>query len=72
MLEAKLAGQPIAEPEEVEGAPVIDLMDALKKSVAEARERKAPEKAEAKPRAKRAACARPHGVNEWSNGPLGV
>ena len=58
MLEAKLAGQPIAEPEEVEDAPVIDLMDALKKSVAEAKERKAPEKAEAKPRAKRAASAK--------------
>ena len=59
MLEAKLAGQPIAEPEEIEEAPVIDLMDALKKSVAEAKERKAPEKtAAAKPRAKRAAAAR--------------
>ena len=59
MLEAKLAGQPIAEPEEVEDAPVIDLMDALKKSVAEAKERKAPETtAAAKPRAKRAAAAK--------------
>ena len=59
MLEAKLVGQPIAEPEEIEEAPVIDLMDALKKSVAEAKERKAPEKtAAAKPRAKRAATAR--------------
>jgi DNA end-binding protein Ku len=45
MLEAKLAGQPIAEPEPVEEAPVIDLMDALKKSVAEAKQRKEPEKA---------------------------
>ena len=59
MLQAKLAGQPIAEPEEVEDAPVIDLMDALKKSVAEAKERKAPETtAAAKPRAKRAAAAK--------------
>ena len=59
MLEAKLAGQPIAEPEEVEEAPVIDLMDALKKSVAEAKERKAPATtAAAKPRAKRAAAAK--------------
>jgi DNA end-binding protein Ku len=59
MLEAKLAGQPIAEPEPVEEAPVIDLMDALKKSVAEAKDRKAPEKAEAKPaRAKRAAAGK--------------
>jgi DNA end-binding protein Ku len=55
MLEAKLAGQPIAEPEPVEEAPVIDLMDALKKSVAEAKQHKTPEKATAKPRAKRAA-----------------
>jgi DNA end-binding protein Ku len=59
MLEAKLAGQPIAEPEPVEEAPVIDLMDALKKSVAEAKQRKAPtEKAPAKPRTKRAAAGR--------------
>ena len=42
MLEAKLAGQPIEEPEPVEETPVVDLMDALKKSVAEAKERKAP------------------------------
>ena len=42
MLEAKLAGEPIAEPEPVAEAPVIDLMEALKKSVAEAKERKAP------------------------------
>jgi DNA end-binding protein Ku len=58
MLEAKLAGQPIAEPEPVEEAPVIDLMDALKKSVAEAKQRKAPDKPAAKPRAKRAASSR--------------
>ena len=56
MLEAKLAGQPLAEPEPVEDAPVIDLMEALKKSVAEAKQRKAPlETTSAKPRAKRAA-----------------
>ena len=54
MLEAKLAGQPIAEPEEVEDAPVIDLMEALKKSVAEAKERKAPEKTAAAKRAREA------------------
>ena len=44
LLEAKLAGEPIAEPEPVAEAPVIDLMEALKKSVAEAKERKAPAK----------------------------
>ena len=41
MLETKLDGQPIEEPEPSEDAPVIDLMDALKKSVAEAKQRKA-------------------------------
>ena len=56
MLEAELAGQPIAEPEEIEEAPVIDLMDALKKSVAEAKERKAPE---TQPRQSRAQSAQP-------------
>ena len=56
MLEAKLAGQPLAEPEPVEDAPVIDLMEALKKSVAEAKQRKAP--AEAKAPAKKRAAAK--------------
>ena len=55
MLEAKLDGQPIEEPEEVEKAPVIDLMAALKQSVAEAKKRKEPAEPAAKPRAKRAA-----------------
>ena len=41
LLEAKLAGEPIVEPEPVPEAPVIDLMDALEKSVAEAKERNA-------------------------------
>ena len=54
MLEAKLAGQPIEEPEPVEDAPVIDLMAALKQSVAEAKKRKEPAEP-AKPRARRAA-----------------
>ena len=56
MLEAKLAGQPIAEPEPVEDAPVIDLMEALKQSVAEAKQRKAAAedgKPAAKPRSRR-------------------
>jgi len=35
MLEAKLKGEEIAEPEPVADAPVIDLMEALKRSVAE-------------------------------------
>src|SRR5881227_3527640 len=42
MLEAKLAGQEIARPEPVPETPVIDLMEALKRSVAEAQERKTP------------------------------
>jgi DNA end-binding protein Ku len=40
MLEAKLAGQEIAEPEPVPETPVVDLMEALRRSVAEAQERK--------------------------------
>jgi DNA end-binding protein Ku len=40
MLEAKLSGQEIAKPEPVAETPVVDLMDALKRSVAEAQERK--------------------------------
>ncbi len=53
LLEEKLKGAPTAKPEaeeEVE-APVIDLMDALRKSVADAKKRKAPAE---KPAAKRA------------------
>jgi DNA end-binding protein Ku len=40
MLEAKLAGEEIAQPEPVEEAPVIDLMEALKASVADAQSRR--------------------------------
>jgi DNA end-binding protein Ku len=39
MLEAKLEGQEISRPEPVPEAPVVDLMDALKRSVAEVQER---------------------------------
>jgi DNA end-binding protein Ku len=46
MLEAKLAGQEIAVPEPIATAPVIDLMEALKQSVAQS---KTPAKAEKKP-----------------------
>jgi DNA end-binding protein Ku len=44
MLEAKLAGEEIQKPEPVAEAPVVDLMDALRRSVAEAQEKKAPAK----------------------------
>jgi DNA end-binding protein Ku len=48
MLEAKLKGEEIAKPEPVaEEAPVIDLMDALKKSVAEVSEKKPASRARA-------------------------
>jgi DNA end-binding protein Ku len=47
MLEAKLAGEEIAKPEPVPETPVVDLMEALKRSVAEAQGRQ--------PAAKRAA-----------------
>jgi DNA end-binding protein Ku len=49
MLEAKLDGQEIAKPEPVPEAPVVDLMDALKKSVAEVKDGK--QKASSKTRA---------------------
>jgi len=39
MLEAKLAGEEIATPEPVAEAPVVDLMEALKKSVAASKDR---------------------------------
>ena len=40
MLEAKLDGQEIAKPEPAPEAPVVDLMEALKRSVAEVKDRK--------------------------------
>jgi DNA end-binding protein Ku len=40
MLEAKLSGQEVAKPEPVPETPVVDLMEALKRSVAEAQGRK--------------------------------
>jgi DNA end-binding protein Ku len=62
MLEAKLQGQEIKRPEPVEEAPVIDLMDALKRSVAEVQERAATdgrkERAPAKKPARRKAVAK--------------
>jgi DNA end-binding protein Ku len=56
MLEAKLAGEEIAEPEPVAEAPVVDLMEALRRSVAELQdsdEAPAKKKAAAKPRARK-------------------
>jgi DNA end-binding protein Ku len=44
MLDAKLAGEVIARPEPVAETPVIDLMDALRKSVADAQDRRGAEK----------------------------
>ncbi len=60
MLEAKLRGEPITAPEpEAEPAPVIDLLDALKASVAAAKTKPATEKkSAAKPRARAAASSR--------------
>jgi DNA end-binding protein Ku len=54
MLEAKLAGEEIVAPEQPAPAPVVDLMDALKESVAQAQKQKAPAKKPAA-RKKRAA-----------------
>jgi len=42
MLQAKLAGEEVARPEPVAEAPVVDLMEALRRSVADAKERKPP------------------------------
>jgi DNA end-binding protein Ku len=59
MLEAKLEGQEITRPEPQPEAPVVDLMDALKRSVAEVQERSGADgrkaKAPAKPARRRAA-----------------
>jgi len=60
LLEAKLRGEEIAEPEPIpEKAPVIDLMEALKASVAAAKKKQAPAKAKApaKPRKRPATSA---------------
>ncbi len=57
MLEAKLAGEEIKRPEPAKPAPVIDLMDALKQSVAQADKKKG--KAQKKePAGKKRAAAR--------------
>jgi len=50
MLEAKLAGQEIARPEPVPETPVIDLMEALKRSVEEVKGAKPSRKAKAAPK----------------------
>jgi non-homologous end joining protein Ku len=60
MLEAKLAGQEITAPEPAPEAPVVDLLEALRRSVAESKEKKttkarkgkAAEKAPARSRAR--------------------
>ena len=58
MLEAKLRGEEIAVPEPAEEAPVIDLMEALKASVAAAKKRPDAEKpAGAKSKSRRKARA---------------
>jgi DNA end-binding protein Ku len=56
LLEAKLRGEEIAEPEPVaEPAPAVDLIEALKASVAAAKASSRPKKAEVKPKAARPA-----------------
>jgi DNA end-binding protein Ku len=58
MLEAKLAGEEVARPEPAAPAPVIDLMDALKQSVAQARKEKEPTPNKAAPARKKRAAAK--------------
>jgi DNA end-binding protein Ku len=53
MLEAKLAGEEIVAPEQPEPAKVVDLMEALKESVAQARKDKAAPAAKKKPAARK-------------------
>jgi DNA end-binding protein Ku len=58
LLEAKLSGEPIAEPEPVaEPAPVIDLMEALRASVAAAKEKPEADKKKAPARSRKKARA---------------
>jgi DNA end-binding protein Ku len=52
MLEAKVQGQEVARPEPVPETPVVDLMEALRRSVAEVQDRSAADGGKAKPRAK--------------------
>ena len=60
LLEAKLAGEEIAAaPEPVEDAPVVDLMEALRRSVEEAKSAKADDGAAKKKAAPKKATARP-------------
>jgi DNA end-binding protein Ku len=54
MLEAKLAGEEIARPEPVPETPVVDLMEALRRSVADAQKRKPAESKAARPARSRA------------------
>jgi DNA end-binding protein Ku len=58
MLEAKLAGEEIARPEPIPVAPVVDLMDALRQSLAQAEKRKAPAKGKKQTAARKRASAR--------------
>jgi DNA end-binding protein Ku len=55
MLESKLAGEEITRPEPVTVAPVVDLMEALRQSVAQASTDKAPAKRKKAPAKRRAA-----------------
>jgi DNA end-binding protein Ku len=52
MLEAKVQGEEVARPEPVPETPVVDLMEALRRSVAEVQDRGATDGRKAKPRAK--------------------
>jgi DNA end-binding protein Ku len=58
LLEAKLEGKEISIPEPAPAAPVVDLMDALRQSVAQAQKKRAPAKGSKKAPAKRRAASR--------------
>jgi len=64
MLEAKIKGEQIARPEPVaDEAPMVDLMEALKRSVAEVQGRKPAAKAKPKPKAKAASRSKARAKN---------
>ena len=53
LLRAKAAGRPLPEPEEDEGAEVVDLMSALRESVAQTQRKREAQPSRAKPRTRR-------------------
>ena len=68
MLEAKLAGEEIARPEPVEEAPVVDLMEALRLSVAEVQSKQGKPDGKAKGKAPARSGRRPNPPSQPRDG----